>query len=272
MPVFSLPDADISYDVYGEGPALLFLSGTAWPGGSWKLHQVPEFARDHRVIVYDQRGTGKSPARGTDFTTKRLADDAAALLDHLGIEGAIVAGHSNGGRVAQLLIVEHPRKVAKLVLISSGATHGGRGVPIPMIVKLVEQGYREYMRSSSVATGCSPAYYAAHREQCDAFIELLLADLTPLETMLLHVVGRQESDTTSRLGEIRVPTLVMVGDDEKHSDAGTTHFQFAELLSERIAGAKLVVLPGAGHFYPWYEPEKTNALIREFITSALTRA
>lgn len=270
MPVLQLPDADLHYETFGEGPAMLFLAATAWPGGPWKLHQVPEFARDHRVIVFDQRGTGASTARGTDFTTERLAADAAALLDHLAVDGAIVCGHSNGGRVAQMLALEHPRKVARLVLLSSGATHRYQGVPIPMIVRLVELGYREYARAGSIASGCTAAYYAANREKVDAFVQVLQDGLTPLETMLRHVAGKG-SDTTARLGEIRAPALVMIGDDETHGDAGTSHFEFAQILAARIPNAKLVVLPGEGHYYPFYEPEKTNAIIREFITTALTR-
>ena len=268
MPILALADAEIHYEVFGEGPPMVFLAATAWPGTPWKLHQVSEFSRDHRVIVYDQRGTGASTTRGTDFSTARLAADAAALLEHLGVEGAIVCGHSNGGRVAQMLTVEYPRAVGRLVLLSSGATHGRRGVPLPMILKLVEHGYLEYERATHIATGCTPAYYSAHREQVDAFVEGLLPGRAPLETMLRYVAGAQESDTTARLREIRVPALVMVGDAEKHNVAGTTHFAFAEILASRMNDAKLVVMPDAGHYYAFYTPERTNEVIRAFLATA----
>lgn len=246
---------------------MLFIAATAWPGAPWKLHQVPEFSRDHRVIVYDQRGTGASTVRATDFSTRRLAADAAALLDHLGVAGATVCGHSNGGRVAQMLAVEYPRAVGRLVLLSSGATHGGRGVPIPMIVRLAEHGYAAYDRATHIATGCTPSYYAAHKQKVDTFVEFMLAGSVPLETMLRYVAGAQESDTTALLGEIRVPTLVMVGDGEKHNVAGTTHFAFAEILVKNIADAKLVVLRDAGHYYAFYTPEETNKVIRDFLAT-----
>ena len=108
MLTLSLPDVDLHYDVHGDGPPFLFMSQTATSGGYWKPFQVPEFSRDHRVIIYDQRGTGRSPTRSADFSTKRLAEDAAALLEHLGVRRAIVCGHSNGGRVAQALTLDHP--------------------------------------------------------------------------------------------------------------------------------------------------------------------
>ena len=217
------------------------------------------------MIVYDQRGTGKSPARGTDFSTKRLADDAAALLDAVGGGPAIVAGHSNGGRVAQQLTVDHPDKVAKLILVSAGATHGAKGIPISMIVGMVEQGYAGYFRASISDTGCTKAYYAAHQAQVDAFLDLRCSELPPLDVYLGHVLGRQDSDTTSRLGEIRVPTLVLIGDDEDHGGS-PTHLQFAKILADRIPNAKLVVFPDAGHYYAFLTPERTNAAIREFLS------
>src|SRR5580704_9585908 len=98
MPILRLADADIHYKVSGSGPAMLFIAATAWHGAPWELHQVPEFSRDHQVIVYDQRGTGSSSTRSKDFSTRRLAQDAVALLDHLRVERAIICGHSNGGR------------------------------------------------------------------------------------------------------------------------------------------------------------------------------
>lgn len=271
MPAFTIDDVDIHYETFGDGPAMLFIAGTAWPGTTWKLHQVPEFSRDHRVIIYDQRGTGASSAGRHDFSTERLAADVAALLDHLGINSSIICGHSNGGRVAQMLALEYPAKVSKLVLLSSGASHRGHtGVSIPMIVKLVELGYREYERTTHIKTGCTAAYYAANSAKVDNFVESVLAELVPLEVMLHHAAGK--SDTTSRLGEIRVPTLVVVGDDETHGIVGTSHFEFAQTLAQRIPNAQLVVLPGEGHHYPYYSPEKMHAAIREFLASALTRA
>jgi pimeloyl-ACP methyl ester carboxylesterase len=268
MPILKLPDVDIPYEVFGSGPAILFLAATAWSGAPWKLHQVPEFSRDHQVIVFDQRGTGKSTTRTKDFSTQRLVEDAIALLDHLGVKQAIVCGHSNGGRVAQLLAIEFPERVAKLVLLSAGATHSSKGIPIKMCIELVEMGYEGHIRAGAIATGCTKEFYASHPEIVEEFLKIRMANLPPLENYLGHVVGRAESDTSSRLKEIRARTLVVVGDDEDHGSAsGDTHFHFAKILARDIRDAKLVVMPGEGHHYPFYSPDKTNEVIREFITT-----
>ena len=103
MAFLSLDDAEIHYDISGRGPAMLLIAGTATHGEIWKLHQVPEFSRDHTVVTYDPRGTGKSRARSGDYSGKRQVQDAVDLLDHLGLDRAVVWGHSMGGRIAQLL-------------------------------------------------------------------------------------------------------------------------------------------------------------------------
>ena len=97
MPYLQRPDLKLYYEAYGEGPPFLFVSETACHGEVWKPFQVPEFSRDHRVIIYDQRGTGRTDKPSAEYSTKTLADDAAALLEHLGAEQAIVYGHLMGG-------------------------------------------------------------------------------------------------------------------------------------------------------------------------------
>jgi pimeloyl-ACP methyl ester carboxylesterase len=269
MPVLKLPDADIHYKVFGQGPAFLFLAATAWRGAMWELHQVPEFSRDHQVIVFDQRGTGSSTARSQDFSTRRLAQDAVALLDHLGVKRAVICGHSNGGRVAQQIAFEHPERMEKLILASAGGTHSSRGIPLKMCLELAEKGYEGHLRDGAILTGCTAAFYAAHRDQVEDFLKVRMAELPSLEVYLRHVIGRAESDTSSRAKDIRAPTLVTVGDDEDHGSAtGDTHLDFAKRLARDIPGAKFVVLPGEGHHYPFYSPQKTNGIIREFLAGA----
>jgi pimeloyl-ACP methyl ester carboxylesterase len=267
MPILKLDDAEIHYETAGTGPALIFLSATAWHGGVWSLHQVPYFSRTNQVIVFDQRGTGKSKTTGEDFSTERLAEDAIRLLNHLGLERASLVGHSNGGRVAQMLTLLHPHRVDKLVLASAGATHASKGIPLGMCVELVEKGYIRYFRDHSIATGVSKSFAAAHPEQLEAFLRELTDNLTPLETFLRYVIGRQQSDTTSRLGEIRAPTLVLIGENEDHgSSSGATHMDFARTLAHEIPNSRLVVLKDQGHFYPFLAAHETNEIIAAFLT------
>ena len=111
MPKAKVNDVEIHYEEHGRGRPMLFLSETACDGEVWKIHQVPEFSRDHRVIIHDYRGTGQSSKPSIDYTTRMFADDVVALMDCLDAEDAIVVGHSMGGRVAQLLALDYPKKV-----------------------------------------------------------------------------------------------------------------------------------------------------------------
>ena len=261
MPFLHLDDADTHYETYGAGTPFLFLSGTATDGEVWKRHQVPEFSRDHRVIIFDQRLTGKTKARSPQLSTKRLADDAAALLRHLGAGNAIVLGHSMGGRVAQLMALDHPGTVGKLILASTGASFPGRGIPVKMCVELVEKGYQRYLREHALEVGFTPEFIAANRAAVEEFLAVRLADPPPLESFLRLVVARQETDTSARLKEIKVPTLVTVGDAEGHPDAsGISHVSSSELLARNIPGARFVVIPGQGHYYPFVEDRKSTRL------------
>jgi aminoacrylate hydrolase len=268
MPFVKLPDAELHYEAFGEGPPLLFLSATAWHGGVWTLHQVPDLSRDHRIVVFDQRGIGTSAASGADFSTKRLAQDAIALLDHLGIRKASLLGHSNGGRVAQLIALDWPDRVEKLILASSGATHASKGIPVGMCLEMVEKGYPAYVRDHAIEVGFTKDFVAKNPAKVEALLKERLDNLPKLENFLRYVVARQESDTTSRLKAIRAPTLVMIGDDEDHGAAAdATHMAFAKVLARDIPGAKLMVFPGQGHYYLFMEPEKANAAIREFLAA-----
>jgi pimeloyl-ACP methyl ester carboxylesterase len=268
MPLLHVDGADLHYETFGEGRPFLFISRTAGNGEAWKIHQVQEFSRDHRVIIYDQRGTGKSSAGGPDFTTRRLAADAGALLQHLSVRGAVVLGHSNGGRVAQVLALDYPQLVSKLILASSGGPQRSSGIPIKMCVDLVEKGYERYVREHSVDVGFTKAFAKAHPETVDHVLKVLLANRPPLPIFLGHVVGRQEYDATSRLADFQIPTLVMVGDDEDHgAQNGVTHTQSAKWLAAEIPGAKFVVIPGQGHYYLFADPTTTHRAIRDFLTA-----
>ncbi|HTI86117.1 MAG TPA: alpha/beta hydrolase [Alphaproteobacteria bacterium] len=269
MPELKIPDGNLHYEVFGSGPPLLFLSQTAWYGGIWKLEQVPDLSRDHMVIVYDQRGTGMSRVDTKDFSTARLAADAIAVLDAVGVGKANVCGHSNGGRVAQVMALDYPERVDRLLLASaggSGSKNSQGGLPLGMVLEIIEKGYPGYARTHSLETGFTKAFLEAHPERANALMDDTMANLALPEIFLRHVLGRQGTDTTGRLKDIKAPTLVMVGDDEDHgASSDLTHLASARILAETIPGARFVVFPGEGHNYWFSAPKRFNSAVRDFI-------
>jgi pimeloyl-ACP methyl ester carboxylesterase len=267
MPYVKVKDGvEIYYEAIGQGTPFLFLSETACDGAVWSIYQVPEFSRDHRVVIIDYRGTGLSGKPSAKYSTEMFANDAAAVLDHLGLEGAVVCGHSMGGRVAQLLALNHPRKVSKLILASSGAAHPNeRGIPLRIAKEMVEWGYEKYVRDHTIIVGWTEVYARNHMNLIEKYLQVRMANLCPVEFYFRHVLARQEHDTSGRLKDINVPTLILVGDDDHFVVSDMSHRAGADLLVQGIPNAKLVVLPGERHSYFFTEPEKAHWLIREFL-------
>jgi pimeloyl-ACP methyl ester carboxylesterase len=266
MPYLHLKDVELYYEVYGEGPPFLFLSETACDGAVWKIYQVPEFFRDHRVVIFDYRGTGLSGKPSIKYTTKMFADDAASLLDHLGMEQAIVCGHSMGGRIAQLLALDHPQKVKKLILASTGASHPEtKGLPLRLCKEMIEMGYQRYVREHTVVVGWTEPFIEKHRDLIEKYLEVRMANLCPVEFYLRHVIARQEHDTSGRLKDIKVPTLILVGEDDHFVVSDVSHRTGADLLARGIPSAKLVVLSGERHSYFFAKPEAAHKIVRDFL-------
>jgi len=257
---------EIYYEASGQGTPFVFLSETACDGAVWNLYQVPEFSRDHRVVILDYRGTGLSGKPSAKYSTEMFADDAVAVLDHLGLEGAVVCGHSMGGRVAQLLALNYPRKVSKLILASSGAAHpGDRGIPLRIAKEMVEWGYEKYVRDHTIVVGWTEVYARNHMNRIEKYLQVRMANLCPVEFYFRHVLARQEHDTNGRLKDITVPTLIFVGDDDHFVVSDMSHRAGADLLARGIPNSKLVVLPGERHSYLYTEPEKVHGIMREFL-------
>lgn len=260
--------AEIYYETHGEGQALVFFSETACDGQIWKLYQVPEFARDHRVIIHDYRGTGRSSKPSADYTTRIFCDDLMAILEDLKVERAIVLGHSMGGRVAQLMALEYPERVSKLILASSGASFpGAAGLPLTMCKEMIEWGYATYVREHTLEVGFADEFVKRNPARVERFFQARLENLCPVEFYLRHVLARQSHDTSARLKDIRVPTLVMVGELEADPKAAISHRTSSEILAKSIPNASFVILPGQKHNYFASAPEEAHRVIREFLRS-----
>ena len=266
MPLFRVDDTELYYEVHGQGEALLFLSETHCDGEVWKIHQVPEFSRDHRVITMDYRGTGRSGKPPIPLTTQMFADDAMALLDHLDVPEALVCGHSMGGRVAQIMALDHPARVKALVLASTGASYPEtKGIPLKIATEMVEWGYEKYVRDHSILVGFTDEFAAQHPDRVENYLRVRMANMGPVEFYFRHLQARQGHDTSGRLGEIRAPTLILVGEDDRNVTSDISHRTSSEILRSGIPGAELVVLQGERHSYFFANPDAAHAAMRGFL-------
>lgn len=269
MPFLKLKDVELYYETHGQGPPMVFLSETACDSEIWKLYPVPEFSSDHRVILHDYRGTGRSSKPSIKYSTRMFCEDLVALMDHLNVDQAVVIGHSMGGRVAQLLALDHPQKVKKLILASTGASYPEtKGLPLQICKDMIEWGYEKYVRDHSILAGFTEEFVKQHPERVERYLQVRMANPCPVEFYLRHVIARQEHDTSERLKDIQVPTLILVGEDDRTVTSDLSHRTSSDILARGIPNAKLVILPGERHSYLFANPEAAHRIIRDFLRAS----
>jgi 3-oxoadipate enol-lactonase len=256
----------IHYDQSGEGDPLLLIMGYGMPGDAW-LGSLP-FLQGFRAIYYDNRGTGHSDKPEGPYTITQMAEDAAALLDHLGVARAHVYGVSMGGMIAQELALRHPQKIRALVL---GCTMCG-GEQAKIADPAVIEELIDVMRNMGKPDPASwvdrqlpllftPEWIAANPGIRDVMTMLVpLMPPTPPDTAEYAMGGLFGWSTYDRLPQITAPTLVLHGDRDV-----LIPVENASILAERIPNAKLHVIPGAGHGYPAQDPVGVHRLITDFL-------
>ena len=251
---------ELAYAVSGDGPALLLLH--AFPLGlfMWDA-QAEALAARHRVIRFDARGFGGSDSSQGPLTMERIADDAAALLDQLGVSRAVVGGCSMGGYAALAFVRRHPQRLAGLVLQDTRAgadSEEARAGRAALAAKVLGEG-----ASAAEATFLpkllgettkreQPALVAQLRERILATSPRAIADA-------LHGLAAR-ADSRPTLAEVRVPTLVLVGAEDVLTPPAES-----EAMAAAIPGARLEVVPHAGHLANLERPHAVNAALAAFL-------
>jgi 3-oxoadipate enol-lactonase len=242
--------SDLWYDDVGAGPPVVLLHEGVVDSRIWG-RIVPLLVGDLRVIRYDQRGFGNSPMWTGPYSP---VDDLVSVLDAAGVERAALMGASRGGRIALEAALERPERVSALVLVGSGLS----GHPIDLEVTRDQEARWE--KAEAVAD------YTAMAE-LDMEIWAPLGTDEALRAMFIENARASNSDdpavelgAASRLGEIRVPTLVVTGAGDVPAMT-----EIADLLHGRIAGAERAVIEEADHMIPWRSPEELSQLVARFL-------
>lgn len=246
----------IHYREVGErGPALVLVQGLALDGRFW--FELPErlagdAEKPWRVLVPDNRGVGRSDLPSRPWTMADMADDVAAVLDHAGVRQAVVVGISMGGMIAQHLVLRHPDRVNGLVLLATtpGLPHG-RLPELDMIRVLLGSPLRKTGHVEALAQLILPKHAHSRANELLAGWFELLREQAPVAPAFFGQVGAVVGHSTGRrLGNIRVPTRVITGDQDRLVPPANSR-----LLSERIPNATLEVLEGIGHGIPLMDRE-----------------
>lgn len=252
MPVLVRPDGvRLYHEFHGpdHSPPLVLLEGIGGDIPGWRRN-IPVLARELRVLAYDFRGNGQSDEPAGPATMATFVDDTVALLDALGIDRAHVYGQSFGGMVAQEMALTKPDRVRTLIL---GCTHAGTEHAVRSKGTKVPKG--EPWRSMY-----SPGFPERHPEHVAEDLRLGAAQPRHPGGGRRQWEAMQGFDSFDRLPSVRVPTLVLHGTEDLAVSP-----ENARLLAERIPGAELVLLEGAGHLYHSEQAAAADAAVLDFI-------
>jgi 3-oxoadipate enol-lactonase len=246
MPTVKVGDINIYYESHGDGEALLLIMGYGAYSGHW-APVLPHFSRQYRVIVFDNRGTGRSDKPNMPYTIKMMADDARGLLDAIGIESAHVLGESMGGMIAQELALNYPDRVKSLIL---GCTFCGGTMVIQPTPEALEFLTSPEMAKLSVEERArmtvpwlwNQEFIDKNPEAVEMYVAITSEYPTPIHGFACQAQAVAAHNTYDRLSQIKAPTLVIVGDADRIIPAGNS-----AILASSIPNAELVILKNAGH-------------------------
>jgi pimeloyl-ACP methyl ester carboxylesterase len=249
VPIVSTPAGEIFYLKRGtHGPSLVCIHGAGGTHGHWG-YQLRGLSDIAQVYTLDLPGHGRSAPPGHNTITGYTAA-VLGFMDALGLGQAALAGHSMGGAIALQAALDAPKYVAGLGLVGAGGRmrvapailDGLSGDRLATIRTIVDYSYApgapEQMRRQAEAAYalCDPQIYRGDYLACDAF------------------------DIMARLGEIGCPAAVVCGTADR-----MTPPKYAEALRDRIPGATLTLISGAGHMAPIERPAEVSAALRELV-------
>jgi pimeloyl-ACP methyl ester carboxylesterase len=262
MPKANVQGINLYYEVHGSGYPLILIRGLGSNADHWYC-QVPAFSSHYSVVVFDNRGIGRSDIPDAPFTISKMAEDTVLLMDVLGIAKAHILGISMGGMIAQEIALKYGRRVNGLILACThcGGVHAVQ--PAPDIIK-----------------DLSESLFAGTQEAAQKAIRCLFSDRTiqqtpdvvqrygevskrfpPAAQVLIHQLKAiQGHDTWGDLIRIQNPTLVLVGKEDVLIPP-----ENSKILAERIPNARLRVIEGGGHQFLIEQPDAFNNAVLEFL-------
>lgn len=263
MPITRANNIDIYYEVHGNGEPLLLIMGLSHNSLSWK-RSLPELAENFQVIVFDNRGVGRSSKPETPYSIELMAEDAKAVLDAVNVDSAHVYGISMGGMIAQRLAINYPDKVKSLVLgctTSGGSHHVQPSAEVSMAMLSRASVSPEESAWAAVPILYSEQFIENNRDAIEEDIRVRLQIPTPPHGYMLQLQACLAHDTYNELDQISVPTLVIHGDADK-----LVPYENGLTLKQRIKGAEFHTVPGAGHLYVTEDQDTVNKRVVEFLT------
>ncbi|HET8624634.1 MAG TPA: alpha/beta fold hydrolase [Gemmatimonadales bacterium] len=252
----------LAVDLRGGGPAVLFIHGYPLDHSIW-LPQL-DALDGWRRIAPDLRGMGSSDAPDLGYGIATYADDLVALLDALGVDRAVLCGHSMGGYIAFEVLRRYRTRVSGLILV---ATRAEPDTPEGLKAREAAAQQARELGAAAIADTMLPNMLAPDSRQENPGLAERVHQLMA-RTPVSGIVGalaamRERSDSTPLLATLeRLPTLVLAGGDDR-----LIPVERVRAMADRIPGARFTVIPGAAHLPMLESPQPTSSAIRAFLAS-----
>ncbi|HTZ79900.1 MAG TPA: alpha/beta fold hydrolase [Stellaceae bacterium] len=260
MPRISIGDCHLYYERHGGGFPVVFVTGLSGYAAYWR-EQIPAFAKEFEVVVHDHRGVGQSDHSQISYTVERLAADVIGLMDALGIKKAHVVGHSTGGAIAQILAIEHPHRLASIVISASWTKADAYFRRLFTLRKEILQrlGPAAYLQSSTLLL-YPPFWVAQNNEKLRTLEAQYLSTFSSPEIVTSRIDAILAFDRSAELGRIRTPALVLGAQDD-----AVTPIYFSEELARLIPGAEVKIFPQGGHAFTQIAARDFNNAVLPFL-------
>ena len=260
MPKAKVNGVTINYEVHGQGEPVVLIGGLGSQMQSWAT-QVPIYSKHFKVVIFDNRGSGKSDKPEEGYSTADMAEDTAGLMDALDIDSAHIVGKSMGGMIGQWLAINHPERVNKLVMGCSSASRDEVGNEI------LRMGREIATNLGTKAVWLMALYLGYTREYIEeniGSIKEVMSSVPENPDALKGYLGQSYAceghNTVEHLKNIRSQTLVMLGETDLIASP-----KRSQVLAEMIPDAELKVFSGVGHGF-WRERQRqVDELVMDFL-------
>ncbi len=269
MPEVAVNGTQLYYEEYGPRgrPALVFSHSLFFDHTMFR-HQVERFSSEYRVVVYDHRGQGRSaqaPVEELDMDT--LAEDAAALIEELGLAPCHFVGNSMGGFIAARLAARRPDLLLSAVVMGSSAEAEGKVDDFgPLVVHLHQHGTEEIIDTLMYIMFGDTSLAEPERKDLRDHWRQYMLDLPARIGDAAHGVVYRE-DVLSELANARVPVLAVAGAEDHAYEP-----EFSQHIAETAPGARWVMVDQAGHSVAVERPETVNQHLAEHFSSTTVQS
>lgn len=255
MPKLNRDGVELYYEVHGDkGPVVLLTHGYSATSQMW-AGQVEPLSRDHRLVVWDMRGHGRSdsPDDPSLYSEAATVGDMAALLDAVGVTSAIVGGLSLGGYMSLAFHRYHPDRVDALLIIDTGPGYKNDEARAGWNRTSIKTAERYETEGLSVLSAGSAERRTAQHTSAKGLALAARGMLT-----------QRDASVITSLPDVKAPSIVIVGSED------TPFLAASDYMAGKIPGAKKVVIEGAGHAANIDKPEAFNAALMDFLGTLKT--